>query len=69
MTIEFQFNSIIIQTGDMQENYPLMFSTFQQYLPTQKSLRRKKPKRNRETVASLIDALIDSIDSGSDSSG
>ncbi len=47
--------------------YPLMFSALQPYLPIQKSPKRRRPWKKKQTVASLIDAVIDSIDS--DSSG
>jgi hypothetical protein len=65
MVIELQFRSVIIQPAEMQ-NYPGMLSAIQPYLPAQKTPKRRRPrkKRNRQTVASLIDALIDSIDSG-----
>ena len=63
MVIELQFRSITIQDADMQ-NYPGMFSALQQYLPAQKTPKRRKPRKRRETVAHLIDALKDSIDSG-----
>ncbi len=62
MVIEFQFNSIIVQPADMQENYPLMFSALQPYLPVQKSPKRRRARKKRETVAHLIDALIENID-------
>ena len=63
MTIELQFKSITIQAGDMQENYPLMFSALQPYVLVQKPLKRRRPRRKRETIADLIDALIEDIDS------
>ncbi len=65
MVIELQFNSVTIQAADMQENYPLMFSALQPYLPVQKPPKRRRPRKKRETVANLIDSLIDSIDRGS----
>ena len=62
MVIELQFKSIIVPLADMQ-NYPGMFSAIQQYLPVQKTPKRRKPRKKRETVGHLIDALKDSIDS------
>ncbi len=62
MVIELQFNSVVVQAADMQENYPLMFSALQPYLPVQKPPKRRRPRRKRETVADLIDALIEDID-------
>ena len=63
MTIEFQFNSVTIQSADMQENCPYMFSVCQPYLPAPKPVRRRRPKKKKETVAHLIDAVIENIDS------
>ena len=65
MVIELQFRSIIVQPADMQENYPLMFSALQPYLPVQKPIKRRRPRRKRETVADLIDALIENIERNS----
>ncbi len=62
MTIELQFNSVTIQPAEMQENYPLIFSALQPYLPIQKPPKRRRPRRKRETVADLIDALMEEID-------
>ena len=65
MTIEFQFNSVTIPLADMQENYPYIISALQQYLPAQKPTKRRRPRRKRQTVADLIDALIENIERGS----
>ena len=65
MTVEFQFNSVTIQAGEIEETYPLMFSALQPYLPVQKPIRRRKPRKKRQTVASLIDAVIENINRGS----
>ena len=65
MTIELKFRSVTIQAADMQENYPLIFSALQPYLPVQKPPKRRRPRRprrKRETVANLIDPIIDSIE-------
>ena len=64
MTIELQFNSVMIKPADMQENYPLMFSALQPYLLAQKPIKRRKPRQDRQSVASLIDAVIENIDWG-----
>jgi hypothetical protein len=63
MTIEFHFRSIMIEPADLQEMHPHITSALQPYLPTQKTPKRRRPRKKRETVAHLIDALIDSIDS------
>ena len=65
MTIELRFNSITIPLAEIQENYPQMFSALQPYLPVQKPPRRRRVRKKRETVADLIDALIEDIDRGS----
>jgi len=63
MTIEIQFNSVTILSDDMLDIHPLMLSSIQQYLPAQKTYRRRKIRKKRETtVGELIDVLIDSID-------
>ena len=62
MVIELQFRSITVPLSEIQENYPQIFSALQPYLPIQNSPKRRKPKRKRETVADLIDALIEDID-------
>ena len=62
MTIELQFNSVTVPLAEMQENYPLIFSALQQYLPVQKPPKKRRARKKRETVASLLDALIEDID-------
>jgi len=64
MEIELQFNSVTIQAGEIKDTHPFMFSAIQPYLPTPKSPSRRRAKKRRETVASLIDPIIDSIDEG-----
>ena len=59
LMVILQFRSITIQAADMQ-NYPGMFSDIQQYLPAQKTHRRRSRKK-RETVGHLIDEIIDSL--------
>ena len=63
MTIEFQFKSVSVPLADLQEHYPLIYSALQPYLSVQKPIRRRKPRNKRQTVASLIDALIENIES------
>ncbi len=65
MKIELRFNSVTIQPADIQENYPHIFSALQPYLPIQKPPKRRRVRKKRETVADLIDALIEDIDRGS----
>jgi hypothetical protein len=63
MVIELQFRSVSIQPAEIEETYPLKFSAFQPYLPIQKSPKRRRAKRKRETVAHLIDPIIDMVSS------
>ena len=65
MTIELQLKSITIPLADVLENYPHLISALQPYLPVQKPKKQRKPRKKKETVGNFIDALIDSIDSGS----
>lgn len=62
MTIEIEFNSVIIQSADMQQKHPLMFSALQQYLSDQKTPKRRKPRKKRETVASLIEPILAALE-------
>ena len=60
MSIEFQINTVTIRNEDIEENYPFIFSAFQQCLPTtNKNRRRTKKKRIR--VSTLIDPILNSI--------
>ena len=40
-----------------------MFPVSQSYLSAPKPVKKRRPKRKKETVAHLIDAIIDNIDS------
>ena len=60
MRIEFEFNSVMVQ--DMQEKFPNLISKIQSYLPTKKTPKRKRKRKNRKLVSCLIDEIIDSID-------
>jgi len=62
MTIELKLISIIIQ-DDMQENYTGMFPISQSYLPVQKQIKIRRPRKKKETVANVIDNLLHNIDS------
>ena len=62
MTMEIQLISIIVEDGDIQENYIGMFPVSQPYLPVQKSPKRRGSRKKKQTVAHLIDALIENID-------
>ena len=64
MVIELQFNSVSIQPAEMQEDYSHIFSNLQSYIPIQKSPKRRRVRKKRETVAHLIDSLIEDIERG-----
>ena len=62
MTIELQFNSVTVPLSEIQKNYPQIFSALQPYLPVQKPPKRRRVRKKRQTVADLIDALMEDID-------
>ena len=62
MEIELQFISVIVRAGEIEETYPLMFSALQPYFPVRKSPKRKRARKKRVTVASLIDPIIENIE-------
>ena len=60
MTIELQFNSVILQYDELQEQFPELLPMVNSYLP-QKKLSRRKKRKKKITVASMIDEIIDNI--------
>lgn len=62
MAMEIQLISIIVQDDNIQENYADIFSVSLPYLPDPKTRKRRRPKKKKETVAQLIDKIIDSIE-------
>ena len=62
MEIELQFNSVIVQPAEMQEQYPLIFSTLQSFIPVLKPAKVRRPRRKRARVGSLIDSIIEDIE-------
>ena len=62
MPITIQFNSMTIPLADLQENYPHIISALEQYLPAQKPVKRRKPRKSRQTVAHLIDNILDTLE-------
>jgi hypothetical protein len=64
MSIEYKFQTVVLQYEDVQEQFPDIISMVNSHLPQKKIYRKRKPRKNRETVSDLINALIDSIDSG-----
>ena len=63
MEIELQFNSVVVQADAMWENYPMTVSSLGEFLPTQKTHRRRY-RRKKKTVSMLIDRLIEELEMG-----
>ena len=61
MTIEFEIQSVILQSEDIQEQFPGLISTVNSYLPVKKSYKRRKSKI-RKTVGSLINEIIANVE-------
>ena len=61
MSIEFKFNSIVVSQQEIQEQFPNLVSMMNSYLPAKKTPKRRARKR-KKTVSSLIDDIIDSLD-------
>ena len=60
MSIEFKFNSIMVGQQELQEHYPALLPMINSYLQSQKSAKKRK-RRTKKTVGSLIDEIIDSL--------
>ena len=62
MSIEFKVQSVILQSEDIQEQFPALLSALQSYLPKQKTPKRRKPRKKRITAGVMIQEIIDSIE-------
>lgn len=62
MSIEFTFNSVQIDQQDIQEYFLGLIAMVDSYLPKIKTPKRRKPRKKKETVGSLINEIIDSIE-------
>ena len=60
MSFEIQFNSVVLQYEDIKEYYPELVPMINAYLPKRK-YKRRKPRKQVKTVASLIDEIQDSL--------
>ena len=58
MSIEIQFNSIVVDPQQL----PALIAMVNSYLPKQKTPKRRKPRKKKETVGILIQEIIDSIE-------
>ena len=63
MRIEYKSQSITLQPGDLQEQFPGLISMMNSYLPKRKtSKKRKYKKKKRLTAGMMINEIIDSIE-------
>ena len=60
MTIQIQFNSVVMDLKVLQEHYPELYSAIQSSLP-QKKKKKYKPRKKKKTVAVLIDEIIENL--------
>ena len=60
MTIELQFNSVVLDLQVLQKYYPELFSAIHSSLPVKKKYRRRKRKK-KKTVACLIDEILENL--------
>ena len=61
MSIEFEFNSVVISTQEIQEKYPDIYSAIKTYLPRQEARKRRRSKRTKKLVTALIADIIKDI--------
>lgn len=61
MSIEFKFNSVVIDLQELQEKYPDLVSAIQSHFAQKKTPQRRKSKKKR-TAATLIDEIIKSLE-------
>ena len=62
MSIEIQFNLVIVDPQELQEQSPGLISALYSYLPKRKTPKRRKPRKKKETVGSLIQEIIDDLE-------
>ena len=61
MEIEIQFNSVMMDMKELQEQFPELAMMIQSSLPQKKKSKRRKRKK-KKTVGPLIQEIIDSLD-------
>ena len=59
--IEFKIQSVTVDPQELQDIYPNLIPSINYFLQGQNTPKRRKP-RTRKTMGSLIDQIIDSID-------
>ncbi len=62
MSTEYKFQSVVLQSEDIQEYFPDLISMMNSYLPKQKTPKRRRSRKKKETVGPLIQEIIDSIE-------
>lgn len=62
MSIEYKFQSVVLQSEDIQEYFPNLIAMVESYLPKQKTPKRRKPRKKRITAGVMIQDIIDSIE-------
>ena len=60
MSIELQFNSVVLRQDEIEEICPDLISAISSCLPAPTPKRRKRKKK--KTISYLIDEIIDSIE-------
>jgi len=60
MTIQIQFNSVVMDLEEIKKYYPELAMMIQSSLP-QKKKKKYKPRKKKQTVACLIDEIIENL--------
>ena len=61
MKIELQFNSVSVQSDQVQDQYPFVISDVNKCLPVKRTRKRRKRKKGK-TAGSLIQEIIADIE-------
>ena len=61
MSIEFIFNSVTIQSDQIQEEFPFLVDGISEYLPVHKTPKKRK-RRKKKTAGSLIEEIIADVE-------
>ena len=60
MSIEFKFQTVVMDMQELQEKYPDLVPVVNSYIRKKKTRKKRKSKKKR-TAAMLIDEIIDII--------
>ena len=60
MTIQIQFNSVVMDLEEIKKHYPELLPMINSSLP-QKKKSKPRRKKKKKTVACLIDEIIENI--------